>query len=270
MPKELVVVTDLDGTLLDHDNYSYAAALPALRELERRGIPLVFNSSKTAREILELRRALGNREPFVVENGAGIYAPVGGGGGDVEAFERIPLAGMKRAGVLEAARGLRGALGYRFRGFADMNPAQLAACTGLSLPEAERALARDFTEPVLWEDSEQRLEEFREGLRAKGILTVRGGRFLHLSGPVDKGRAIAWLKAWYGGGAAVPRVVALGDSDNDRAMLEASDIPVLVRSPVRPPPEVNHRALQVTKEKGPAGWNQAVLALLDGLRAEKR
>lgn len=262
MPKQLIVVTDLDGTLLDHHDYGFTAALPALRELEKHGIPLVLNSSKTAREMLELRLALGNREPFVVENGAGIYAPLGGGGGDVEAFERIVL-GTKRSHILRVVRRLREEKGYRFRGFADMDAAALSACTGLAPEEAERALARDFTEPLLWEDSPERLDEFRAALRPHDIVTVQGGRFLHLSGPVDKGQAIAWLKAWYGGGGAAPRVIALGDSDNDRAMLEAADIAVVVRSPVRPPPALNHPAVQVTKEEGPAGWNSALLALLE-------
>ncbi|MGA0327631.1 MAG: hypothetical protein ACO3OK_11595, partial [Limisphaerales bacterium] len=41
-----VVVTDLDGSLLDHHTYSFEAALPALSVLKEEGIPLILNTSK--------------------------------------------------------------------------------------------------------------------------------------------------------------------------------------------------------------------------------
>ena len=48
MNQALLVFTDLDGTLLDHEDYSYAAANEALAELRSRRIPLILCSSKTA------------------------------------------------------------------------------------------------------------------------------------------------------------------------------------------------------------------------------
>ena len=260
MHKPLIVVTDLDGTLLDHHSYRYDAALPALGELERRGIPLVLNSSKTAAEMLALRAALGNREPFIVENGAGIYAP-----GEGEDLEKIEF-GMKRAAILDICRRLRRERHWRFLGFADMNEEELRRRTDLSPPQAARALRRDFTEPLLWQDTEENLAAFREALRQEGVATLQGGRFVHLSGPVDKGMALDWLKRWYTDRlGAAPAVIALGDSDNDRAMLERADYPVLVRSPVNGPPRIDHPRLRCTQQEGPAGWNAAVLDLLKEL-----
>ena len=53
--RQYLVFTDLDGSLLDHHNYSYSDALPQLRQLERRGIPVIPASSKTRVEIERLR-----------------------------------------------------------------------------------------------------------------------------------------------------------------------------------------------------------------------
>jgi len=72
-----VVISDLDGTLLDPESYSFDAALPALELLRAKGIPLVLCSSKTRREIEVYRQRLGNREPFIFENGGGICLPKG-------------------------------------------------------------------------------------------------------------------------------------------------------------------------------------------------
>ena len=46
-----IFFSDLDGTLLDHENYDWSAAKPALSELKRQGLPLILASSKTAAEI---------------------------------------------------------------------------------------------------------------------------------------------------------------------------------------------------------------------------
>src|SRR5687768_8132133 len=70
-----LVFTDLDGTLLDHDTYSWEAARPALSRLRHLGIPLVLCSSKTAAELRPIAKRLGLQTPLIVENGGGIRLP---------------------------------------------------------------------------------------------------------------------------------------------------------------------------------------------------
>ena len=66
----LIVFTDLDGTLLDHETYSLEPARPALDRLASEGIPLILASSKTAAEIDRLRAEIGCADfPAIVENG---------------------------------------------------------------------------------------------------------------------------------------------------------------------------------------------------------
>ena len=38
----LLVFTDLDGTLLEYETYSFERALPAIRALKEKNIPLIF------------------------------------------------------------------------------------------------------------------------------------------------------------------------------------------------------------------------------------
>jgi mannosyl-3-phosphoglycerate phosphatase len=56
---------------------------------------------------------------------------------------------------------------------------------------------------------------------------------------------------------------ALGDSPNDYPMLEIVDVPILVRSvessKERP---ISIRNLRSPRNKGPEGWNRAILDLL--------
>ena len=56
------VVTDLDGTLLDH-TYDWTPAETTLRWLQQRGIPVIPCTSKTAEEVREFRTAAQRNDP---------------------------------------------------------------------------------------------------------------------------------------------------------------------------------------------------------------
>ena len=75
--RRMIIVTDLDGTLLHPRTYSFEEALPALKLVRERGVPLVLCSSKTRAELEVCRKRLDNGHPFISENGGGIYLPAG-------------------------------------------------------------------------------------------------------------------------------------------------------------------------------------------------
>jgi mannosyl-3-phosphoglycerate phosphatase family protein len=233
-----LVFTDLDGSLLDHHTYSYRDALPQIHMLEHLGIPLIPTSSKTRVEIEQLRVQLGNEHPFISENGAAVFIPLG-------YFDTQPEQTVEREGywVHEASRGredwlaLLAALRRSFAGeFEHFFYAGTDGIVGMTnLPEAQAMLAnqRDYSEPVLWLGSARRRQEFIEALHGSGASVLQGGRFLTVSGDCDKGRALSWLRETYRRAArgSACRDIAIGDSGNDCAMLETATTALLVRSP---------------------------------------
>ena len=70
-----IILTDLDGSLLDHETYSHGHAKDLLLMLEKIGIPVIPVTSKTYSEVVKLKKELNNKHPFITENGAGIYIP---------------------------------------------------------------------------------------------------------------------------------------------------------------------------------------------------
>ena len=70
---KIIVFTDLDSTLLHPKTYSFDAAMPALKLIKEKDIPLILCSSKTRAEIEVYRKKLDNQHPFVSENGGGIF-----------------------------------------------------------------------------------------------------------------------------------------------------------------------------------------------------
>lgn len=251
-----IVVTDLDGSLLDHNTYSYAAAAEALTLLKQHKIPLILNSSKTAAEIKTLRISLNNQFPFIIENGAGIY---------VKDNELIKF-GVERTAVLETLKQLRTEYGFKFIGFEDMTIDELVEKTGLSSETAELAKQRVFTEPLTWQDTEEQYDLFCSFLVQKNLNAVKGGRFVSVSSAVDKGTALQWLRNYYSEKNNKPiKIIALGDGENDIPMLEQADYPILIRSPAHSLPSIKRDELIITNELGPEGWNNSLIELIQTL-----
>lgn len=268
----LLIVTDLDGTLLDHDSYSFQPALPALNRARRADIPVIPNTSKTRAELIGLREALDNAAPFIIENGSAICIPeqhvhLHDGKSELdEGYIELPL-GVEIAAIRKELDRLRPL--YRFETFADWNLDQLIAHTGLSREAARQAQDRRYSEALLWHDSDANRQTFAQALAEKGLHCLQGGRFLSVLGDgADKGRALERLRDLYRPVLGdTPTVIALGDSDNDIAMLEAADIAVVIRNPNRPAPEVRAPEVIYSRAAGPAGWNDVIQTLLDRLGA---
>lgn len=269
--KKPVVFTDLDGTLLDHETYSFEAAAPALRLVEEMAIPLVVCSSKTRRELEQWRTVLDNRHPFITENGGALFLPAG-------YFDSIPPGlAIDRNGEYDVIRlgapyrELRGALcalrdeGFEVRGFGDMTTEEVAEATSLPPGLAALAKEREFDEPFFFAGDETAVEGLLEAIRRKGFHATRG-RFFHLLGASDKGKAVAILARLYREKYGEIVTIALGDSPNDLPMLEWVDFPVLVQQPDgRHDPRITVPGLIRADGIGPAGWNRALLDILSRL-----
>jgi mannosyl-3-phosphoglycerate phosphatase len=239
---QLLVVSDLDGTLLDSDDYSFEEVLPVLDRMDLAGIPMMANTSKTRAEWLAMRGDFGNTHPYVVENGAVLYDG-----------EEATIFGTPRAEILEVLKPLRGL--FKFRGYDGATMAEILEWTGLSRLSAERSADRHFSEPLVWQDTEEALEQFCKMVEERGLKTLHGGRFLHVSGKTDKGKPLSYFRK------KEVAIIALGDRPNDLAMLKVADIGVIIASKDGFVLEAEN-VLRST-ETGPRGWAEVMTKILD-------
>ena len=268
--KAVVIFSDLDGTLLD-SRYSFSSALPALSLLRERNIPLVLCSSKTRVEIEYYRQRLDNTDPFISENGGGVFIPRGYFSHSIDNASEYNGYYLIRLGApyteLRRALGELRSEGFDVRGFGDMDVNEVARLTGMDIHEAEMAMVRDFDEPFVFNGTEESVGELISSIRRKGLNYTRG-RFFHLMGNSDKGKAVRILKDLYIKEYGQVLSVALGDGQNDIPMLKEVDFPIAIkRQECSYDPqllrELAHSTRLIRAEGiGPEGWNDAVLMLL--------
>jgi mannosyl-3-phosphoglycerate phosphatase len=271
---QLVVYTDLDGSLLDSTTYSYEPAMPALEALRAQHIPLVLVSSKTRAEIEPLRQQMDHRDPFIVENGAAVFVPRGLFDFPLERARAKPSYDVIELGLpydilRDVLKQIEKTVATPLRGFGDLSVDEIMQITGLSRQEALLAKQREYDEPYLLEGPSALIEEVCRQIVIRGLRWTKGGRLFHLTGDNNKGQAAALLLRCYqrqqrlqGQGERI-ETVGIGDSINDAPLLAIVDYPILVQKPDGSyDPDIHIPGMTRAPGIGPIGWNHAVRELL--------
>jgi mannosyl-3-phosphoglycerate phosphatase len=259
--KGLLVVTDLDGALLDEATYDLAPAAEALERLQAEGVPLVLASSKTRAEMEALAASLPGGRPLalIVENGGAVVRSNGVG-------PAMTTLGTPHALLTRSLDEIASETDADLTGFSSLSPREIERLTGLTAEEVSRGRRREFDEPFLIAEGGD-VAKVAAAAHRRGLRVSRGGRFLHLTGATDKGRAFRVLLGQLAAEGCLFTTLGLGDAPNDLPLLEAVDEPVVIPRPGGRADEVLARALphaRIAPAPGPVGWNAAVLARLDG------
>ena len=242
-----IVFTDLDGTLLNHADYSYDEAKPMLHWLKQKGIPVVFTTSKTAQECRMLQHEMGLKDPYIVENGAAICQ-----GEQVIEMLGVPYSTIK--GFIDRYKERFGIVP-----FSDMSVEEVMARTGFGYVQAKIAKEREYSEPFLMHD-EGMLDALKACAAQEGFKILKGGRFYHCVGSgQDKGEAVRRLMKRY-----PERVsIGLGDNYNDIAMLDVVDIAVLIPHYAGQYIEYAREGLIKASHQGSQGWRESLEKVFD-------
>lgn len=264
----LLIFTDLDGSLLDHEDYSYEGARPALERIVREGWPLIFVTSKTRVEVEDLQTQMGIESPFIVENGAAAFfpplsEPLHPPDAKSCGRYRVMVWGRPYREIRSFVERVRTRFGIR--GFGDMDVEEIAGLTRLPVDAAARASQREFTEPFTLLDTAD-LGELKAEADRYGLTVTAGGRLHHLIGrDQSKGRAVRAVQEVFAPDRETEVLsIGFGDAPNDLPMLQAVDIPVVI-------PHAGGRPLRLPRggdpgvtatHPGSRGWNDAFFEVI--------
>tara|TARA_X000000368_G_scaffold45138_1_gene32420 strand:- start:561 stop:1415 length:855 start_codon:yes stop_codon:yes gene_type:complete len=275
--KAYIIITDLDASLLD-GSYSYKDAIDALDVIHEEEIPLVLNSSKTLSEMLVIAdKWRWKRKPILIgENGATLAFPKLDSEGECwskyikstallgDYFCVYDPAAYER--ILSISNKLRINHSFKFEGFSDLSAESLSDLTGLNLQASKNAKNRYATEPILWHSSLEDWQYFKQKISAHGIKAVRGGKFFHLmESGYDKAIGMTSVLSLFKN--RYPNVdwktFAIGDSPNDRLMLEQSNLALVIPNAEKGMMALRRPDYYSAKFYASKGWNSSVLEILN-------
>ena len=252
-----IFFTDIDGTLIDHNNYCHDGSIPGMELLREKSIPLIGVSSKTFDEMTVLMTRLHLKYSFGFENGTGIayYSEESG-------EYKLELTGPGVDTLAAFMPELERLTGKNLKSILSLSKFEIADMAGLDLNSAILSKNRLTTLPFielennLLTDSE--ISDLNGALLEYNFMVTKGGRFNHLipSGS-GKGEAVKKIIEFYKNKFRVEIIAgAAGDSLNDVPMLEAVDYSYVIRKPDGS--FMNYMSGKIMNSSGPAGFTEAV------------
>jgi mannosyl-3-phosphoglycerate phosphatase len=261
-----IIITDLDGTLLDKETYSLSAVRPLLNLLREKEIPVIFCTSKTRAEVEFYREKLGNEHPFIVENGGALFIPTNYFPFPLRATTLLNGYALFEFGtpypqLLKSLKVSAQQSNCPVTGFNDLTAEEVSSQINLPIELAELAKIREYDEPFLIHDV-NKTGRLLKNIEDMGLHWTRGGRFYHIHGNNNKGMATKILRLLYREIDSQITTIALGDSLNDQSLLEIADFPIVVQSGADSELLAAVLHAPLTQDPGPQGWNQAIRELL--------
>lgn len=215
-----------------------------------------------------------NTHPFIVENGGAIFIP------EKYCFSDLDRAAIFRLGhtkddkyhvielgipytrLREALSRLQDQFPGKIHGFGDLSVEEVAHLCDFSTDDAVLAKRREYDEPLVFDD-DILITEIQEAAKLLNLQVIQGGRFHHLIGPNDKGKAVLRLIAIFRNKLDFLKSFALGDSHNDLPMLAAVDTPILLpKANGQYDLSIKLESLTFAENAGPKGWCEAVLKII--------
>lgn len=257
-----LVFSDVDGTFLD-DRY----APPLSRSTLRRAFAnerVVFVSGRTLPELMHLQAQIGAKVDLIGENGAFIatHEPQLAHALEAMGSQRSDGAGMRVASLAAPRAVARAKVRdvLRVSGSSavvadELSARRFAELSGYDEDSARRALKRDYS--LLLDGLEYKVAE---RLRAAGLDTVFGGRWVTVIAGSNKGRAVRTYRQAAEHVFGPLGTVAVGDAANDETMLRSAERAFVIRQPQRgyDPFLLTIPGVRLLERHGPAGWQEMI------------
>lgn len=265
-----IIFTDMDGTLIDTHTYSYEKARPALKIIASQGIPLIFCTSKTRAELEVFIKEMNIHHPFIPENGGAIFIPE-----DYFDFRYHYDKKSDNYNVIELGdqynllrntlKKISDKIDCKVICFGEMDIEEICLDSGLDPHAAALAKKREYDEPFRVLGPPEKAALLEKEIVQHGLNYTKGGRYHHIMGNNDKGKAVKILTGLFRRKWPDVKTIGLGDSLNDLPMILAVDIGIMVQKPDGSyDPAANDERIRKAKGVGPAGWNLELMNILCG------
>ena len=254
------VVSDVDGTLMDH-SYDLTPAKETIKLLQELSIPVILCTSKTAAEVKVIRKQLNLTDPYIVENGAAIY------GESLKKVNGEIILGEKYEILEDILKSISKDINFDLQPLNNLSDEEATELTGLKGHSLELMRDRHWSMPFL-NPPDSMEEKLISCCKKFKVDIFRGNRMSHLlSINSNKGKAINELKIY----ANKPdiKIIGLGDSPNDLPLLLNSDYKIVIPGPSGPNlkliEKLNDHNFTLATDPNGYGWKSEINKLINKL-----
>jgi mannosyl-3-phosphoglycerate phosphatase family protein len=230
----VVVFSDVDAVLADPRQPAFRSAGRLLQQLVVTGVALVLCSNKTRAEVEFIQQVLGLTDPFICENGAAVFIPVGcfpsgiPGALELPGYDTVAF-GRAYADVVDALHRTSERLRVGIVGFNDMSIEAVARECGISLLHARLAKLREYEERFKVVDrSPVAISRLVKALNAAGLRCINGNPFHYVGAPVDHCPGVSLLNNLYRRADAGVQTIAVTDMLGERNLGSLVDYRIMV------------------------------------------
>ena len=255
------VVSDVDGTLMDH-SYDLTPAKETIKRLQKLSIPVILCTSKTKSEVEIIRKELNLIDPYIVENGAAIYG---------ESLKRVNgeiILGIKYEFLEEILNLISKEIDYQLTPLNNLTDQEATQLTGLKGNSLNLMRDRHWSMPFLNPPSylEEKINICCKNFKVE---IFKGNRMSHLlSINSNKGKAINALKQY--SNIQNIQIIGLGDSPNDLPLLLNSDIKIVIPGNNGPNfdllDQLKDLKFTLASEPNGYGWKNEIIKLINKLQ----
>ena len=254
------VVSDVDGTLMDH-SYDLTPAKETIKLLQELSIPVILCTSKTAAEVKVIRRQLNLTDPYIVENGGAIY------GESLTKVNGQIILGEKYDKLENILSSISDEINYDLQPLNNLCDEEATELTGLKGHSLELMRDRHWSMPFL-NPPENKEKEINICCKRFNVEIFRGNRMSHLlSINSNKGEAIQALKT-YSNNPNI-EIIGLGDSPNDLPLLLKSDYRIVIPSSSGPNlkllEKLDNYKFTLASEPNGYGWKSEINKIINKL-----
>mgnify|MGYP002885279815 CR=1 FL=1 len=261
-----LIFTDLDGTFLNNDDFSFGDNIKLTKKLLKLGHHVIINSSKTFAEIHDLLNHNNLTLPVICETGGGVYLPNNHSSSNTKqsvypgytSFYEAPKISQIESDLSSALMDFKDDFDF----FDDLDKKEQENLSNLKDDGLILASKRVFTKLIVWKSNMNKLTRLTSVLESFNLNIIKGARFCHLCSSFSKGKSMNLLASYYKQKyrKTLFKTIAIGDSSNDIDMLMQADISCIVNSVGNS--KIDNKELLKNSIKSispaPLGWQECI------------
>ena len=273
----LLIFTDIDGTLINNDTFFEGKNIEIAETLHEHNHILIYNSSKTFDEIVNMQKKFNTSFPFICETGGGIYyknlltqASDELREGYSIMYESKKIEMFKKIIKEEVQKNFKNDLDM----FDDLCLDEKSRLSGLKGNDLHLASKRDFSILINWKSDDGRYSKFKSVLHGHGLKLIKGGRFSHICASHDKGQAVKFFLNQIKSSGMYNKIltIGIGDSTNDLEMLSNVDYACVVKSKNNNDlmKKIDISKVLLSTQHAPEGWAECIHKIFTQIKLQEQ